>query len=115
MMPRRGLDVAHLVVGGGRSLIQRQFGSSPPPQAIVFVAGYVVGGVLLGDKIAGLTLKQAKELSDYLKEEYKIEPAAGGSEIVTAPAGVLIRGHWATLPVRASPSWKPAVRISSCQ
>ena len=30
----------------------------------------------LGDKIANLTLKQAKELSDYLKEEYKIEPAA---------------------------------------
>jgi large subunit ribosomal protein L7/L12 len=32
----------------------------------------------LGDQIANLTLKQAKELSDYLKEEYKIEPAAGG-------------------------------------
>ena len=30
----------------------------------------------LGDKIAELTLKQAKELSDYLKDEYGIEPAA---------------------------------------
>ncbi len=39
----------------------------------------------LGDKIANLTLKQAKELSDYLKEEYKIEPAAGGA-IMMAPA-----------------------------
>lgn len=41
----------------------------------------------LGDKIANLTLKQAKELSDYLKEEYKIEPAAGGAVVMAAPAG----------------------------
>jgi large subunit ribosomal protein L7/L12 len=41
----------------------------------------------LGDKIANLTLKQAKELSDYLKEEYKIEPAAGGGGMMMqAPA-----------------------------
>jgi large subunit ribosomal protein L7/L12 len=39
----------------------------------------------LGDKIAGLTLKQAKELSDYLKAEYGIEPAAGGA-VMMAPA-----------------------------
>ncbi len=32
----------------------------------------------LGDKLAGLTLKQAVDLADYLKETYKIEPAAGG-------------------------------------
>jgi large subunit ribosomal protein L7/L12 len=32
----------------------------------------------LGDQIANLTLKQAKELSDYIKEKYGIEPAAGG-------------------------------------
>ena len=32
----------------------------------------------IGDQIANLTLKQAKELSDYLKEQYGIEPAAGG-------------------------------------
>ncbi len=32
----------------------------------------------LGDKLAGLTIKQAVELKDYLKETYKIEPAAGG-------------------------------------
>ena len=35
----------------------------------------------MGDKIAGLTLKQAKELSDYLKDAYGIEPAAGGAVI----------------------------------
>jgi large subunit ribosomal protein L7/L12 len=40
----------------------------------------------LGDKIAELTLKQAKELSDYLKDKYGIEPAAGGGVIVAAPA-----------------------------
>ena len=31
----------------------------------------------IGDKIAALTLMQAKELADYLKEKYGIEPAAG--------------------------------------
>ena len=40
----------------------------------------------LGDKIAELTLKQAKELSDYLKDEYNIEPAAGGAVMVAARA-----------------------------
>jgi large subunit ribosomal protein L7/L12 len=41
----------------------------------------------LGDQIANLTLKQAKELSDYIKEKYKIEPAAGGAVMMTGPAG----------------------------
>ena len=40
----------------------------------------------LGDKIAELTLKQAKELSDYIKDEYGIEPAAGGA-VMIAPDG----------------------------
>ena len=40
----------------------------------------------LGDKIASLTLKQAKELSDYLKETHGIEPAAGGGVMMAAPA-----------------------------
>jgi large subunit ribosomal protein L7/L12 len=39
----------------------------------------------LGDRIANLNLKQAKEVSDYLKEEYGIEPAAGGA-VMMAPA-----------------------------
>ena len=41
--------------------------------------------VKLGDKIAELTLKQAKELSDYLKDAYDIEPAAGGGVMMAAP------------------------------
>lgn len=41
----------------------------------------------LGDQIASLTLKQAKELSDYIKEKYGIEPAAGGAVMMAAPAG----------------------------
>lgn len=41
----------------------------------------------LGDKIAELTLKQAKELSDYLKDAYGIEPAAGGAVMVAAGDG----------------------------
>jgi large subunit ribosomal protein L7/L12 len=32
----------------------------------------------IGDRLAGLTLKQAVDLAEYLKETYKIEPAAGG-------------------------------------
>ena len=32
----------------------------------------------LGDKIAKLTIVQAVALREYLKQEYKIEPAAGG-------------------------------------
>jgi large subunit ribosomal protein L7/L12 len=39
----------------------------------------------LGDEIVGLTLKEAKELSDYLKHEYGIEPAAGGAVMMAAP------------------------------
>lgn len=40
----------------------------------------------LGDKLAELTLKQAVELSDYLKDAYGIEAAAGGA-VMMAPAG----------------------------
>src|SRR5262245_31150851 len=40
--------------------------------------------VALGDKIAALTIVKAVELKDYLKEKYKIEPAAGG---VVMPTG----------------------------
>jgi large subunit ribosomal protein L7/L12 len=39
----------------------------------------------LGDEIVGLTLMQAKELGDYLKEEHGIEPA-GGAVMVAGPA-----------------------------
>jgi large subunit ribosomal protein L7/L12 len=36
----------------------------------------------LGDKIVALTLMQAKELGDYLKDEYGIEPATGGAVVM---------------------------------
>lgn len=42
----------------------------------------------LGDKIANLTLLQAKALADYLKQQHGIEPAAGGAVMMAAaPAG----------------------------
>ena len=41
----------------------------------------------LGDKIVGLTLKAAKELSDYLDEVHGIKPAAGGAVMMAAPGG----------------------------
>jgi len=41
----------------------------------------------LGDKIVALTLKAAKELSDYLDEVHGIKPAAGGAVVMAAPGG----------------------------
>ena len=40
----------------------------------------------LGDKIVGLTLLEAKQVADYLKEVHGIEPAGGGA-VMMAPAG----------------------------
>ena len=40
----------------------------------------------IGDKIVGLTVKDAQELTDYLKDTYGIEPAGGGA-VMMAPAG----------------------------
>ncbi|QDU53327.1 50S ribosomal protein L7/L12 [Gimesia panareensis] len=39
----------------------------------------------LGDKIAGLTLLQAKELADYLDEVHGIKAAAGGAVMMASP------------------------------
>ncbi|MDG2201027.1 MAG: 50S ribosomal protein L7/L12 [Phycisphaerales bacterium] len=41
----------------------------------------------LGDDIAGLTLKEAVDLADYMKETYDIEPAAGGAVMMAGPGG----------------------------
>ena len=41
----------------------------------------------LGDKIVGLTLKQAVDLAGYLKDTYQIEPAAGGAVMVQGGGG----------------------------
>jgi len=41
----------------------------------------------LGEKIVGLTLLQAKELADYLKEEHGLEAASGGVMMAAPAAG----------------------------
>ncbi len=41
----------------------------------------------LGDEIASLTLKQAVDLADYMKDAYGIEPAAGGAVMMAAGGG----------------------------
>lgn len=41
----------------------------------------------LGDKLAGLSIKDAVELKNYLKEKYGIEPAGGGVMVAAAGAG----------------------------
>lgn len=49
------------------------------------VVEYSAASKELGDKIVSLTLKEAKELSDYIKDEHGIEPAAGGGVVMAAP------------------------------
>jgi large subunit ribosomal protein L7/L12 len=41
----------------------------------------------LGDKLVGLTLKQAVDLAAYLKDTHNIEPAAGGVVMAGPAAG----------------------------
>jgi large subunit ribosomal protein L7/L12 len=41
----------------------------------------------LGEKIVALTLKEAKELSDYLKDVHGIEPATAGAAVMMAAPG----------------------------
>lgn len=41
----------------------------------------------LGDDLAGLTLKEAVDLGDYMKDAYGIEAAAGGAVMMAGPAG----------------------------
>ena len=51
------------------------------------VAEFSAKSKKLGDEIVGLTLKEAKELSDYLKDVHGIEPAAGGGVMMVADGG----------------------------
>ena len=41
----------------------------------------------LGDSIASLTLKEAVDLADYMKDAYGIEPAAGGAVMMAGSGG----------------------------
>lgn len=41
----------------------------------------------LAEEIVGLTLLEANELKNILKDEYGIEPAAGGAVMMAGPAG----------------------------
>ena len=47
---------------------------------------FSAGAKALGDSIVKLTLKEAKELSDYLEDVHGIKAAAGGA-VMMAPAG----------------------------
>src|SRR5436309_3153789 len=44
----------------------------------------------LGDRLSKLTIAEAVELKNYLKEKYQIEPAAGG--VMAAPTGPVSTG-----------------------
>ena len=43
----------------------------------------------LAEQIVGLTLLQAQELKNILKDEYGIEPAAGGAVMMAGPAAAV--------------------------
>lgn len=47
---------------------------------------FSAGAKDLGEKIIKLTLKEAKELSDYLEEVHGIKPAASGAVMMAGPA-----------------------------
>jgi large subunit ribosomal protein L7/L12 len=51
------------------------------------VAEYSEATKKRGDDIVSMTLKEAKELSDYLKDVHGIEPASGGAVVMAGPAG----------------------------
>ena len=48
---------------------------------------YSADAKAMGDKIAALTLVQAKELSDYLENEHGIKAAAGGGVVMAGGGG----------------------------
>ena len=41
----------------------------------------------IGDEIASLTLKEAVDLAEYMKDKYGIEPAVGGAVMMAAAGG----------------------------
>ncbi len=51
------------------------------------MADYAADITELGDKIVALSLLQARQLSEYLKEKHGIEAAAGGAVMMAAPGG----------------------------
>ena len=55
----------------------------------------------LGDAIAGLTIAQAVELKNYLREKYQVAPAAGGA-VMLAPTGGGAGGAPAAPPAEAT-------------
>ena len=56
----------------------------------------------LGDKIVKLTLMQAKELGDYLKEVHGIEPASGAAVMMAGPAAGAAGGEAAAAEEKTS-------------
>ena len=60
----------------------------------------------LGDQIAKLTLMQARDLTDYLKESYGIEPAAGGAVMMAAAPG----GTEAAAPAEEQTEFKVIIK-----
>src|SRR5205807_2665735 len=60
--------------------------ASPPRKDLPTMADVPAAIADLGDKIANLKLTEAVLLKDYLKERYKIEPAAGGVAMMAGPA-----------------------------
>ncbi len=66
---------------------QKKEGKQEEPEKEASKKEFTKAVKTLGDKLVELTLKEAVDLAEYLKEEHGIEPAAGGAVIMAAPAG----------------------------
>jgi large subunit ribosomal protein L7/L12 len=58
----------------------------------------------LAEEIVGLTLLQAQELKNILKDEYGIEPAAGGAMMVAGPVAAEEQTEFDVVLTEAGPN-----------
>ena len=72
---------------GGSSGLRMQGVDMPEEEAAAAVEEFSDEIKSLGDQLAGLTLRQAVELKNYLKAGHGIEPAAGGAVMVAGAEG----------------------------
>jgi len=66
----------------------------------------------LGDKLAGLTLKQAVDLTNYLKEKHGIEAAAGGVVLAGGVGGGGGAGGAAAAPAEEKTTFDVVLKAS---
>ncbi|GMV98503.1 MAG: 50S ribosomal protein L7/L12 [Phycisphaerae bacterium] len=69
----------------------------------------------LANKIVGLTIKQAQELVDCLKQEHGIEPAGGGAVVMAGPAAGAGGGAAAAAPAEEKTSFDVILKAGGAE